>query len=283
MTHKPTTRKLIVAAAGLATIVTVLLAVTARGRRRTRRVARRAVGKIRYLAGHARGIRYRLLHGGPSEDVPDTVLLQRIRSKLGPLEKRLDTPRLHVSVCDRDVSLHGVVATADDAQQLEEEVRAVAGVRGLTSHLRVGLGPGDTRPSEGRVAAPSGMCRELRAAAQATGPDLDDEAVGEVLSVFLSRLPTGQRDHVLAHLPADVRVLTGLHTSTGVGRIFDEADLRDAVASSGAVPDEQVDDLIRAVLAVLRRRVPEEIADIEAVLPSGLKALWADPLRQAAP
>lgn len=281
MTPTPMSRKLIVGAAGLATSAALALTVTARGRRRIRRTARRAVRKARYLAGHARGIHYRLVHGGPPEDVSDAILVQRIRSKLGPLERRLDVPHLHVSSDNRNVSLHGVAATADDAQQLEDTVRAVSGVRGLTSHVRVGFGPGDTRPSQGRVAASSEMRRELRAVAQNLGLDDKDEVVGTVLSVFLHRLPSGERNHVLVHLPADVRALTGPVVPREAGRIPDEAALREAVTSSGAVPTEKADQLIRAVLAVLRRRVTEEIADIEAVLPTGLKPLWADPLGEA--
>ena len=272
------TRKLAIGAAGLAASVALLTAVTTRGRRGTRRMARRAARKTRYLAGHARGIRYRLVHGGPPEDVSDEVLVQRIRSKLGPLEKRLDVPHLHVASDDRNVTLHGVAATDDDARQLEDTVRAVSGVRELASHVRVGFGPDDTRPSQGRLAASSEMRHELQAAAQDLGLDDNDEAVGTVLSVFLHRLPTGERSHVLVHLPADVRALIDPVAPRGAGRISDEAALGDAVTSSGAVPAEKADHLIRAVLAVLRRRVPEEITDIEAVLPTGLKPLWADPL-----
>lgn len=279
MTLTPTTRKLMLTAAGLVTTGAVLLGATSRGRRRVRRLARRAVGKTRYLSGHARGIRYRLVHGGPSEDVSDAVLVQRIRSKLGPLEKRLDVPRLHVSSCDRNVSLHGVAATADDAQRLEDTVRAVAGVRELASHVRVGFSPGDHRPSQGR--GPSGMHHELQAAAREIGANI--HAVATVLTTFLHRLPTGERDHVLAHLPADVRALVEPVGPHGTGRIADEAALRAAVTADGTVPERQADRLIRAVLTVLRQRVPEEISDIEAVLPAGLKPLWADPLGEATP
>jgi uncharacterized protein (DUF2267 family) len=277
MTPTSMSRKLIIRAAGLATIVALLLAAGVRGRHLTRRTARRTLRKARYLTGRARGIRYRLVHGGPPEDVSDAILVQRIRSKLGPLERRLDVPHLHVSSQDRNVSLHGVVTTADDLQQLEDTARAVSGVRGLSSHVRVGFGPGDARPSQGRVAASSMMRNELRAAARDLDLDNRDEAVGTVLSVFLHRLPSGERNHVLVHLPADVRALTHPVAPRGAGRIPDEAALRDAVTSSGAVPSEKADQLIRAVLAVLRRRVPEEIADIAAVLPTGLKPLWAEP------
>lgn len=42
----------------------------------------------------------------------------------------------------------------------------------------------------------------------ATGPP--EEAVGAVLVAFLGRIPSRERDQVLAHLPEDVRVLTAV-------------------------------------------------------------------------
>lgn len=99
-------------------------------------------------------------------------------------------PHLHVSSQERNVTLHGVAATADDVRQLEDTVRAGKGVRGLNSHARVGLGPADTRSSRGRVTTSSEMRHELQTAAQDL--DLDDQAqaTGTALSVYLHRLPS---------------------------------------------------------------------------------------------
>ncbi len=266
--------------AALAALATLLLAATARGRRLARQLARRAAGKARHLAGRTRGVRYRLLHGGPSEDVSDAVLAQRIRSSLGPLEKRLDLPHLHVSVSNRNVVLHGVAATPSQAQQLEDAVRDVPGVQGVESRLHLGLTPADTRPSEGRVQLASGMHVELQAAARELGLGL--EHVATVLTVFLHRLPAGERAHVLTHLPADVRALIAAKAPARVRRIADEASLRTAVVENGPVPEQRADDLIRTVLGVLRERVPEETTDVSAVLPTGLKQLWAHPPRASA-
>ena len=274
-------REIAVGAAALAAVATLLLAATARGRRLARHLARRVAGKARHLAGRARGIRHRLVHGGPSEDVSDAVLAQRIRSSLGPVEKRLDLPRLHVSVCNRNVVLHGVAATPREAQQLEDAVRAVPGVRGVESRLHLGLIPADTRPSEGRVPADSDMRVDLLAAAGELGLGL--EHVATVLTVFLHRLPPGERAHVLAHLPADVRALIAPHAPARGRRITDEASLRTAVVDNGPVPEQRADHLIRSVLGVLRERVPEEATDISAVLPTGLKHLWAHPSQTPAP
>jgi uncharacterized protein (DUF2267 family) len=281
MQLRTSARGLTAVAAGIATIATALLAATPRGRRLVRHLARRTAARSRYAAGRARGLRYRLLRRGPSEDVSDAVLVQRIRSSLGPLEKRLDLPHVHVTACNGSVTLHGVAATAEQAQQLEDAVRAVAGVKGLEDRLHLGLTPADTRPSEGRVPADSAMRRELQAEAHGLG--LGIQEVAAVLGVFLHRLPRGERDHVLAHLPADVRALTGAVAPAGVERISDEAALIDAVATSAAISHVRADGLIRAVLEVLRERVPEEIGDVHAVLPTGLKPLWAHPTREAAP
>lgn len=264
--------------AGLGTIATALLVATPRGRRLARRLTHRTAARSRYAAGRIRGLRYRLLHRGPSDDVSDAVLVQRIRSSLGPLQKRLDLPHLHVTSCNRNVTLHGVADTPAQAQQLEDAVRTVPGVRGLDNRLHLGLTPADTRPSEGRVPADSAMHRELQLAARELG--LDTGAAATVLDVFLHRLPRGERDHVLTHLPADVRSLLGGAAPADLGRICDEADLVDAVATSGAIPRVRADQLIRAVLEILRNRVPEETDDVQAVLPTGLKPLWAHPTRQ---
>lgn len=112
--------------------------------------ARRASRAVRHLAGQLRGTLYRLSGGHPDPRVPDDVLADRIRSSLGPIEKRLDLPRIHVMVEKHVALLHGDVATADDADELVACVERVPGVAGVESYLHVGLIPGDTRPSEGR-------------------------------------------------------------------------------------------------------------------------------------
>jgi uncharacterized protein (DUF2267 family) len=42
-----------------------------------------------------------------------------------------------------------------------------------------------------------------------------------------------------------------------------------------------VESVVRVVFSELRTLVPEENADVEAVLPTPLKALWRQPLRAA--
>ncbi|HAM02592.1 MAG TPA: hypothetical protein DCQ30_10275 [Acidimicrobiaceae bacterium] len=103
----------------------------------------------RYQGGRIEGFRYRLAGRHPDPAVTDGVLADRIRSTLGPLEHRLDIPRIHVLACGHDVMLHGDVDDARHARELVAAVAAVPGVAHVDSHLRVGLIPGDSRPSEG--------------------------------------------------------------------------------------------------------------------------------------
>jgi len=104
----------------------------------------------RDLPGRARGLAYRAMRRHPDEVVPDQVLADRVRSTLGPLEKRLDIPHVHVTTCDGVVALHGSVGAPSDVDELTAATRKIAGVRGIESHLHIGLTHADTRPSVGR-------------------------------------------------------------------------------------------------------------------------------------
>lgn len=141
---------------GLLAVVGGVVAMASRESREAVGNAARSVGRrLRYLEGQGRGLEYRLRGGHPDEDVPDDVLADRVRSALGPLEKRLDVPHVHVHVEDHRVTLHGAVDTDASAAQLVRATAGISGVRDVDSKLHVGLGPGDTRPSEGRVARSS--------------------------------------------------------------------------------------------------------------------------------
>jgi hypothetical protein len=86
-----------------------------RGRALRKKAGRRATR----LLGRGRGIAYRFAGGHPVLDVDDATLADRVRSSLGPLEKQLDVPRVHVMVEEHIVLLHGEVASAGDADQIE--------------------------------------------------------------------------------------------------------------------------------------------------------------------
>lgn len=106
--------------------------------------------RLRYLSGRMHGLSYQLSGRHPDPNVTDDILADRIRSELGGLEKKLDLPHVHVMVENHVAVLHGEVSTSEDAAAIEKAVAAVSGVKGVHSHLHVGLIGGDTRPSEGR-------------------------------------------------------------------------------------------------------------------------------------
>src|SRR5690606_6673259 len=149
-----------------AAVAGALLLPRARARHALRRLARLLRRRARYVRGRLQGVRYRLSGRHPDPDVPDTVLADRIRSTLGPLEKRLDVPRVHVMVEDHVALLHGEVGAEAEAEDIEVAVAAVPGVQGVESYLHVGLWDGSDRPSAGRaVEQPSDARRRLLDAA----------------------------------------------------------------------------------------------------------------------
>lgn len=89
-----------------------------------------------HLTGRARGMVYHALRRHPDPDVDDATLADRIRSSIGPLEKRLNVPRVHVMVEHGVAILHGEVPSIDAAAQIEHAVDQVAGVRRVQSHLK---------------------------------------------------------------------------------------------------------------------------------------------------
>jgi uncharacterized protein (DUF2267 family) len=274
-------RSILVVSIGLAGIGTVLV-----GRRRQeaarllRRERRRLERQAHHLAGQVRGIDYRLHGRHPDEGVSDQVLADRIRSAIGPLVHRLDLPHPHVMVNDHVATLHGDVATEYDAQRLSGAVLDVPGVRAVRSYLHVGLLPSDTRPSDGRDGPhhPSPALAELLAAARDAGAgEAPLHAVRAVLGTFFERLPTGERAHVMAHLPEDVRRVAVPPSLSGreVGRLRTAVGLyAGVVAVDSSVDDEHVHDVIDAVLGCLATLVPEECGDVAAVLPDELGELW---------
>lgn len=238
-----------------------------------------ALGRhLRYFAGRLNGVNYRLRGRHPDPAVSDNTLADRIRSSLGPLEKRLDLPHIHVMAEGHIALLHGEVATEADADEIEAAVTAVPGVLGVESYLHVGL-DGGTRPSAGRaVEQPSAARRRLFTAATSAGVDsaVAPSVVRAVLATFAERIPDGERDHVATHLPADVRSMF-----TPPRRLRQLAPVRTAdelvgriAAATEALPAGRELDVTRAVIRELRALVPDEAADVAAVLPDDLRHLW---------
>jgi uncharacterized protein (DUF2267 family) len=277
-------RKMVAKAGGVALAVVGVLALVGpgtHGRALLRRCGDRVAREARYLAGRWSGISYHARGGRPDPTVTGAVLADRIRSTLGPLVARMDLPHIHVMVEDHIALLHGDVATNEQAQKIEAAVAAVSGVAGVESYLHVGLLPSDTRPSDGvRHQPPSAALRRLVGAATAAG--LDEQhapvALRAILAAFLERLPPGEREQVCTHLPADVRRLAtaprGVEAPARPPRTV--ADLVARVVAIGGMTAETAEPAIAAVLATLRTLVPEEVADIGAVLPHDLARFWQE-------
>jgi len=243
--------------------------------------AHRLTPRIRYAHGRIKGIRYRLAGRTPDPTVADDVLADRVRSSLGQLEKRLDTPRVHILIEDHVVLVHGDVPSKADAVAIEHAVEAIAGVRGVESYLHVGLQVGATRPSVGRArndAVPSRALSQLLDAAHDAGAATGQErsALRAVLAAFADRLPDDERAQLLGHVPADVRELAGTPRRYGqrAPRLRTVNELVGSIAAGGGVAAAHAEAITERVLGCLRQLVPEEAADVAAVLPAELRELW---------
>jgi uncharacterized protein (DUF2267 family) len=236
---------------------------------------------LAYAAGRLDGLAYRLAGRQPDPNAGDDVLADRIRSNLGRVERRLDIPHVHVLVNDGAVLLHGDVPSIRDVLAVVAAAGSVPGVTWVESRLHVGLLAGDTRPSAGRAsAAPSKGRRLLVGAASEALGDVGtagaERLAAAVVGSVLRRLPPGERAHVLAHLAHDVLDLVEpcWPEETGVD-LRTEADLVERARMAVPTADEaQLHAAVRGVVDVLRRLVPEEAADVAAVLPTELAELW---------
>jgi hypothetical protein len=102
---------------------------------RSKSLTRHAGPYLHRLVNRAKGLTYRAVRRHPSTSVDDSVLADRIRSTIGPLEKQLHTSRVNVTVEDGIAVLHGDIESPEAAAQIEDAVRGVAGVDGIRSHL----------------------------------------------------------------------------------------------------------------------------------------------------
>lgn len=245
------------------------------------------LGRLRAkLAGGRRRLVYRLRLGGPDPGASDDVLADRVRSMLGPLEKRLDLPRLHVMVADGAAMLHGVVASEADATRLVEAAAAVPGIRAIDPRLTIGLRPGDTRPSTGRRhVPPSAAVQRLTGAARAAAgleAGRAELVVSAVVTTLAERLPPREREHFVRHLPADLQPMASRPRSPAkVGsRIRTAKEFAESVRSLAGLDHDAplIREVVasRAILGELRALVPEEADDVAAVLPAEIRELWKE-------
>ena len=272
----------------LAPGIALVLRAQSQGRKTVRSMGDRFARDVRNWGGRWNGVSYRLAGRRPDPAVADDVLADRIRSTLGPLEQRLDVPRVHVMVEDRVALLHGDVGSLDEARRIEQAVKSISGVSAVESYLHTGLLRGDTRPSEGRREhPPSGARKRLVAAAVRAGV-AEREApavVRAVLSRFSERLPEGERQHVFGHLPDDVRSLLDAPRLIGhPGRVRTLSDLvfLILVSTDAEVDPETGPKVVKAILGELQALVPEEAVDVAAVLPTELRAFWQAAARKPA-
>jgi uncharacterized protein (DUF2267 family) len=275
---------MLVGALGLAGLV-----LARRHRHRLRVGWRRLCRTVRHDAGSWPGVVYRWAGRHPSDDVDDLTLADRVRSTIGQLEKALDVPHVHVMVEKGVVFLHGEVCGEDDGRAIERAISAIAGVQGVESYLHVGLLPGDTRLSSGRRAPrpPSGARVALLGAARRAGVDEPHaaEAVRATLSVFMQRLPVSEREHLLGHLPQDVRELAAPARRLGpsLARLHTMHELALAVLGPDVyLSTGRADEVVEAVIAELRAQVPDDAAAVAAVLPRELEVLWKQDAKQGA-
>jgi osmotically-inducible protein OsmY len=140
--------KVVVAAAGVVVAAGItVLERTPRGRRLSRRMAHQVARLARYESGRLEGLRYHLAGRSPDPTVTDALLADRVRSSLGPLEHRLEIPRVHVTACGHDVMLHGEVDSPWHADEVGEAVSKMPGVARVESRLRVGPLRAENRPA----------------------------------------------------------------------------------------------------------------------------------------
>jgi hypothetical protein len=118
--------------------------------RRLTTVTRR---RIRYGKGRLRGVLHRTTHLRQHEPVDDIELVQRIRSEvLG--RRRIGRLSVLIEACERNVTLRGQVDNAADIAELEQTVRAVMGVRDVTSLLHTPDTPAPNKLAALRVHVP---------------------------------------------------------------------------------------------------------------------------------
>jgi uncharacterized protein (DUF2267 family) len=264
-----------VAAAALVTAAAALNRY--RLRRWMRREGARATRKVRYGRGKLRGVWYRATGGAPTAVVNDETLAERVRAALGPLSKQLDVPRVHVAVQGGVSTLTGRVGSPHDVDVIRDAVASIPGVRDVECLLTPELLPGDTRPSEGGGAAtPSKALKRLTGSVLAAGvPEpAATSALRAVLSVFVGRLPDGERAHLFAHLPEDVRALVQAAPPEVEPRLRSVAAFAAAVEATADLHGGDTVQVTQAVLSCLRELVPEEADDIATTVPAELRALW---------
>lgn len=209
----------------------------------------------------------------------DGILADRVRSRIGPIVKRMDQPRMHVMAAGGVVSLHGEVSDDIARIAIEHAAGDVLGVRRVDSHLHVGLARGDSRPSNGRRHQDSPLLHQLMSIARDCGLLTVEEqrhVLRGALGILAVRLPERVRRRFLQHLPSDVRRLA---TPTpwlkdAAAATATQHDFVELVAIATMADRHAVQRLIRRVVVVLRAHAPEDAHSIAEALPPQLREWW---------
>jgi len=204
-------------------------------------------------------------------------LADQVRTRVGPLIKRLNLPRIHIMAEGKRVLLHGDVGSEADAVAIEAEVAGLAHVDSVESHLHIGLIPGDSRPSDSSTPA-SSMMTQLLKAAEAIGLSGEPAraAAWGAMTAVLEQIPPDERRHVIDHFPLDVSAFVKPRRRFGDENIHwqSELELEAAVALRGGISLDDAEMLVPSVIGLLRKFVPEEDRDVQATLHTHLRELW---------
>ena len=97
-----------------------------------------------------------------------------------------------------------------------------------------------------------------------------------MLATFADRIPSDEREQLLAHVPEDVREIADAPRRHGapVARLRTVSDLIVAINAHAGIDPATTPAITESVLAHLRQHVPEEVGDVAAVLPDELRNLW---------
>lgn len=207
----------------------------------------------------------------------DRELVDRVRTALGPLERDLDVPHVHVMIDRGVVMLHGDTTSEQAEAAIAARAASVPGVEGVVSKLHIGLLPGEARPSDGER-EPSAAHRLLVHAAVGAGAGevTGERAVAAVLRALATELGPRTTARLRTHLSADVASLLVPATEGLVASVRDDvATFYERIEHEDAMPAAHVPWVTAAVVRSLRSLVGDDVDAVAGALPPALAHLWS--------